>query len=47
MDLALELIAGAIITSTNCFLVIDWAVSSFSSRLNAIIPPNADVGSVW
>ena len=38
---------GAIITSVNCCSVIFIAVSSSNSRLNAIIPPNAEVGSVW
>ena len=39
-------ILGAIITSTNCRLIIFSAVSPFSSSLKAIIPPNADSGSV-
>src|SRR5688572_22697226 len=37
---------GAAMTSTNCRSVIAFAVSSSSSRLNAMMPPKADVGSV-
>ena len=37
---------GAIMTSTNCFSMIAAAVFASSVRLNAMMPPNADVGSV-
>ena len=39
-------ISGAMITSTNCRSTIAAAVAPSSSRLNAIIPPNADSVSV-
>jgi len=43
---ASALIDGAIITSTNCLSMIVWAVLASNCRLKAIIPPNAEVGSV-
>ncbi len=39
-------IDGATITSTNCRSMIACAVFASSGRLNAMIPPNAEVGSV-
>ena len=38
--------AGAAMTSTNCRPTIAEAVASSSSRLNAMMPPKAEVGSV-
>jgi TRAP-type C4-dicarboxylate transport system permease large subunit len=37
---------GATMTSTNCRSMIAAAVFASSGRLNAMMPPKADVGSV-
>ena len=43
---ALLPISGAMMTSANCWPTIASAEGSSSGRLNAMTPPNADVGSV-
>jgi hypothetical protein len=41
------LMLGAMITSTNWRATMAAAVSPSSSRLKAMMPPKAEVGSVW